>query len=79
VGLPDGSACTTWSCDPGYVPIGDDPLCVDGGWSGSFGCYEASSVPAGDPPAHVLLRLLLGGLAVGALVREQRRARWHRA
>lgn len=71
-GLPNGSTCTTWSCDPGYEPLGSDPLCVDGGWSGDFGCYAVwGSVPVLPGGGAMVLAASLLATATGWLVRRR--------
>jgi hypothetical protein len=63
-GTQENASCGTWTCDPGYLPQGSDPVCGAGGWSGSVSCYAAPSVPLGSEATPLVLAGLIAMLAM---------------
>jgi len=74
-GTQENASCSTWTCDPGHLPLGADPVCQASGWSGSVSCYAAPSVPLGSAAAPLVLAVAIAMLAMGRLAWRGRRPR----
>lgn len=40
-GTGNGGSCSSWTCNPGFVRQGSDPVCSNGGWTGTYSCVAA--------------------------------------